>query len=956
MAHPLPPPERKPKVRATTSFVGLRSFRPEVSPDGTWDWRACSHLTLASDQGADMLSSLHCVQFFPPLRLNAAVFYDPSHGANRDFWGCASECNVKPFLLCAMIIVNLAHGPDDTGLRFGQVRDTLQAHFQETSPLLSPVFQQLVGQMLRERSDEILPEEGEGREAALWRFLQEENFYKKKGCKVNIGRFFSLVAAGKVLAEQWACAQFQVTIPALELDMLTNKSLPHVRLQVSGADEATDANTTSRRKLAIDDRSLRSCGANALVLALAILSDHRHQRLLAIICRLSAPTVDWHGDSSRSLRDVAASRAWLMRQLRGGLAEHILQTWEVLGCQDFMRSSGFLPHSSEAIAKYSAEETIAENDLAQFAGQFALTMAKFRARRTLYLQNYPHMAIMLLGTEDEQREFLDAFAQDMQIFEALKSTDRPDAMASAMLSRSAFNTFSVQQVARCLAEANYIVTPEVKRFITARFSTIMQSQGVEDMNNYQKNAKQETNWGGRYRRPQTSLAITIRKATLQKVHRFKGLNYNIAKQKAIPRLEKHDLAALGAPSLPVKQIASVSARALYWSPVAENVGVPVADLAILRSRFEDGRLADMSGTWCGFFCESSHRVAFRRRGQRGGGSNEWMVGLWNFKDSGCLCWPASVVTVAGPAGLEYVELQRARRPCAIAILDLESWEGFHFEFRSWAWQVKHVPRAIRDLRPGIRAFRDGETMAIDRLSATQAWFQLSRSQLENIAGNLSIDLAGCTTIVDVAFAMTKTVLQCNDDDCFAILERRLARDGQEPQHYDELMGIDEAAQCLRDEDRGQIKEEQAKAQTYATQAQLFRHTYRAKRAASRPGAQHVKNVLSKYKGPKKLPLNYDHFDQRAARKYLPPDSYLWRARTSGSWNARHKTFPSKSCRDTAWGGEAGALVQCIRHCWEWFLDVNGLAPEQCPFKELWASDFSFGGLGRDRASSSQGTT
>lgn len=45
-------------------------------------------------------------------------------------------------------------------------------------------------------------------------------------------------------------------------------------------------------------------------------------------------------------------------------------------------------------------------------------------------------------------------------------------------------------------------------------------KGLEDMNHFQKSAKPEAKWGARYKRPQTSLAVIIRKKMLQQVHRF----------------------------------------------------------------------------------------------------------------------------------------------------------------------------------------------------------------------------------------------------------------------------------------------------------------------------------------------------------------------------------------------------------------------------------------------------
>ena len=66
----------------------------------------------------------------------------------------------------------------------------------------------------------------------------------------------------------------------------------------------------------------------------------------------------------------------------------------------------------------------------------------------------------------------------------------------------------------------------------------------------------------------------------------------------------------------------------------------------------------------------------------------------------------------------------------------------------------------------------------------------------------------------------------------------------------------------------------------------------------------------------------------------PPDSHLWRARLSGSWNARYKPMPIRSCRGSAWGSEETALFTCIRYAWQCYLNANGYEKAGCPIKGL----------------------
>lgn len=83
------------------------------------------------------------------------------------------------------------------------------------------------------------------------------------------------------------------------------------------------------------------------------------------------------------------------------------------------------------------------------------------------------------------------------------------------------------------------------------------------MNNWQNIAKQENSWGGRYRRPQTGLAVCARKNLLQRVHRFCAVDSGAVSVKGTEPLVKSDMSAVLPPSLPFAQVASASHRAPY---------------------------------------------------------------------------------------------------------------------------------------------------------------------------------------------------------------------------------------------------------------------------------------------------------------------------------------------------------------------------------------------------------
>ena len=101
------------------------------------------------------------------LKLVATLWFDNGHGGNRDFWCGATAMGLKPFLYLIMIVLNLAHGPEESDLRFNQIKDTLTDHFEHMTPGTSPIFKQLQP-MLKAEATDMVVEDGQNEDDALW--------------------------------------------------------------------------------------------------------------------------------------------------------------------------------------------------------------------------------------------------------------------------------------------------------------------------------------------------------------------------------------------------------------------------------------------------------------------------------------------------------------------------------------------------------------------------------------------------------------------------------------------------------------------------------------------------------------------------------------------------------------------------------------------------------------------
>ena len=158
--------------------------------------------------------------------------------------------------------------------------------------------------------------------------------------------------------------------------------------------------------------------------------------------------------------------------------------------------------------------------------------------------------------------------------------------------------------------------------------TVIASQGCEGLNNHQNNAKQTASWGSKYRRPATAMATVLRDKVLQTKHGWDVIESTSDTQHVTEMLSKHGLAPLNHGPLDFKSVELGSQKSPYFSPSAEGVGLPTADLRVLRCLHPKGLHKDIAKAWVGFLCNSKHPHVLQAGWARG---------------QTCKCEPRSVV-------------------------------------------------------------------------------------------------------------------------------------------------------------------------------------------------------------------------------------------------------------------------------------------------------------------------
>ena len=920
-------------------------------------------MTGCLDRGGDGLSASYALLYHAPTQCNVSWWFDGNHDTGRALVEMLKQMGLHGWIIIIMIIINLPHGPDNSDLRYNQLKQAQERLFQVHTFRSCALFQDMASEMLVEMEDEIPSRmEGQSREESLWLYIKEHNLFARKGYRCTFNRFSGVVRGSSKLLRHWTLLHFKCLYCALECDMLHNKALVEkVTVASGGADIAADTGAT--RATGAHERSLRSAAQNAVVIAVLMLGDPHNKRTLACVVAVGEADAHWQGRMSKACRSASDNADWGLGQVQGGFMTHMYKLLTTPADEGVVLRCGFLDAGLDVDA--SNDEVIAnllyEDSMAQLIGQAAtfLTVARLK-RGLLNILGWPWRMLRVLGNDDVAQRCIDGFKADLGSYRAFEVLAPSFPHARKMGQRSEFNTLAVRQLVECLEETRFCVTPAIREIMSMRARTTFSTQLAEDINNVQKNTrsfdKKDKQSHKHFRRPQGAFAAAITSKGAVGAHRFKEVVIDAHVARKTSCLGKEAFAAsLGSASIPVKSVQTTSQQAPYFSPSVANMAAPALDHVCRAEALRLKQEKDTRMSWLGFWCLAESQICFRNT--RSKDPAQWYIALHTWEDTACLVWPVRLVYVKD--GFTVVEPLEIVEPSCMAFFSLDGVTGFTFTWRSWAWQQT----VLKDptLRPGIRRIRDNvgvQQAPILELCAQNAWLKLSKNVIVDACQYAKIKLAKDASFFEVLFQATKRVLKLNNDmDVFNIIKVRIGKLPACTKLVAELMALDEANVCLDEGDRKELKREQDKVvedkEEFDDLVTAFRE-FRKGLPADGPKPKKAKtaSLVPDYKGPRKLgKITNEMIPQPLLKEYLPPQSYIWVSRTSGAWCSRFPPFPENRMKFDKLGGERSAALAAIRAVWTQYMAANGLDAADNPIEGLFERDFPIGAAGGAAASS-----
>ena len=185
-------------------------------------------------------------------------------------------------------------------------------------------------------------------------------------------------------------------------------------------------------------------------------------------------------------------------------------------------------------------------------------------------------------------------------------------------------------------------------------------------------------------------------------------------------------------------------------------------------------------------------------------------------------------------------------------------------------------------------------------------------------------------------------MNVDEDAALTILNQRIVcGKSADDVSVEALKQIDEAAKVLDEKDEDVLKTQRGKDEVDVATHDEFVKEWEAKRKSTRGGSSSgVTAKGKKRKGgegasskPTSLPAHVLSYEQPYLKTFMPPDSYIWKSRSSGTWNSKVPPYNGFS-RSISKHTEDGAVKEVISHAWIEYCRFQGISLESCPMAGL----------------------
>ena len=238
------------------------------------------------------------------------------------------------------------------------------------------------------------------------------------GRRTSTCRFMGLPCAIIDHVNHWGLDLFERTYVALELDKLGNRALVEkLKLDptVAAVEEPSGERASTSKTTTIDEKAVRKCCENALVISVLVLQDDHHYRVAQIMACAAAVLKRWHTDQNKILRCSGGSLKFWTDQVEGGYLTHVNDCLDVLFNMQALHDCGFATDAKEA--SVVKNDMTAEDEYAALLCDQQRILAGLRMKRHLNtIVGHPRSFLACRKGGRRAQEVCDEFLKDLFCF------------------------------------------------------------------------------------------------------------------------------------------------------------------------------------------------------------------------------------------------------------------------------------------------------------------------------------------------------------------------------------------------------------------------------------------------------------------------------------------------------------------------------------------------------------
>jgi len=910
---------------------------PEDTTLPAADW---PYLGISPDQGPDGFCFLHYL--VGPGRVNAQLWWDPSHGVWRDQERASKLIGLRGFNMLLVVAQNLGHGPWDSASRYAQMTESSKEYLDNMAsscPLLEMYLPQLC------KNYDISPVEYEDEvsvKQAVMQAMRDDWNSRHKGTQTKLCRFANGVDRAKDTDHSWHT--FLITV--IYLGFQTGVLHPDkVAIELPKPTAAGDADPGSGAGSAVKRgndsiRKFRSHAKNNVQLVANLLLDPMSRTYNRILWKLVQPIREWYGQQSAQLRSADALAKWVQEQIAGGLNSPLGRTWALLGDVEVLDALDLTLVFGDFEKSLGRDHPVlaTQDRIAHLAGEYIRHLVASRCKRMLYITTglVGQQARFLDDNLDKRQEMADELLELQAAYRIAQR--RTEAFWKKVCGRCVLHQVPYQQIIKILESHEGKCDNTLVDHVRQRLRGIGQSKCSED----------SVNVGRRME----SAAGNCLQGTAKVLYRNlidKGLASNV--YKFDEPAWRETIAPVGVQSelqdrifLPsfadtppwVRRVRSTALVPKWFSPSADSVNVSFAEIKVLLEAKRTGKWAEVAKGSLLSMCANAPCLALR-----GPSSPTWYIALTDVCLDAALGWPCEAVY----KGESLLSLRpKADGECTWLLVYSREWKACTFEWASPLHQVivKAIPAVQMERDPSALCLVVSQPKDLLEEGATQAFWQLKKTQVTWICKFIEMQVQQDWSLFQTLEALIARLLpRATPDQVLDILSKRMVS----PAIWDDVMTLEEADDLVDEKDKVQLQDMVKATLLQKEEVKEFRKSWVAKRSAVAAGGGASSSKSKKKKPPpawlstgtrtKITPMEYptNGITKEVAMSMCPSPVSLYEDTQNARWQVYFRGVGSRS-RSWFLHGYDTACKLVLQWAWLETLSRAGVGAAACPIKGL----------------------